>query len=73
MKRTVQDFFDGLGLAVGVIMTVLAIVRLVRGGSVDVAAGMFLGMLGIPLLYVVICRILDDRRTRYRDEGPEGR
>lgn len=54
-------------------MTVLAIVRLVRGGSVDVAAGMFLGMLGIPLLYVVVCRILDQWRTRYREEDPEGR
>lgn len=73
MKRTVQDFFDGLGIAVAVMVTVLAIVRLVRGSSVDVAAGMFLGMLGIPLLYVLVCRILDQRRTRYRDEGPEGR
>jgi hypothetical protein len=73
MKRTVEDFFDGLGIAVAVMVTVLAIVRLVRGSSVDVAAGMFLGMLGIPLLYVLVCRILDQRRTRYRDEGPEGR
>ena len=55
------------------INTLLAIVRLVRGGAVDVAAGMTLGMLGIPLLYVVVCRFLDARRTRYRDEGPEGR
>ena len=73
MKRTVEDFFDGLGIAVAVMVTVLAIVRLVRGSSVDVAAGMFLGMLGIPLLYVLVCRILDQRRTRYRDEGPEDR
>jgi hypothetical protein len=50
-----------------------AIVRIVRGGSSDLAAGMFFGMLGIPLLYVVVCRILDKRRTRYRDEGSEGR
>jgi formylglycine-generating enzyme required for sulfatase activity len=34
MKRTVQDLFDGLGIAVAVIITVLAIARLVRGGSV---------------------------------------
>jgi hypothetical protein len=73
MKRIVQDLFDGLGLAIGVIWTVMAIVRIVRGGSIDLAAGMFFGMLGIPLLYVVVCRILDNRRTRYRDEGSEGR
>ena len=54
-------------------MTVLAIARLVRGGSVNVAGGMILGMLSIPLLYVLVCRILDQWRTRYRDEGPEGR
>jgi hypothetical protein len=70
MKRIVQDLFDGLGL---VIWTVMAIVRIVRGGSSDLAAGMFFGMLGIPLLYVVVCRILDKRPTRYRDEGSEGR
>ncbi len=73
MKRTIQDFFDGLGIAVAVIITVLAIARLVRGGSVNVAGGMFLGTLGITLLYVLVCRILDQWRTRYRGEGPEGR
>ena len=73
MKRTVEDFFDGLGIAVAVIMTVLAIARLVRGGPVNVAGGMILGMLSIPLLYVLVCGILDRWRTRYRDEGPEGR
>lgn len=73
MKRTVQDLFDGLGIAVAVIITVLAIARLVRGGSVNVAGGMVLGTLGISFLYALVCRILDQRRTRYRDEVPGGR
>ncbi len=56
MKRVLDNFVVGLGLAFGVMLTLSGVVQVVAKPS-DPIGGIVLGVIGIPLLYVSMIRV----------------
>ena len=58
MKNYLLNLFVGIPLAFGVMLTLAGIVQVIEDPS-DPVGGIILGLLGIPLLYASVYRVVE--------------